>query len=249
MSSDSPKKKRKQVGGVRAKPMTEEKWKRLLELTANGLTRREAVKSVGVSYETYSAYLLAEPGAATAIRAADRAWYRRDWPIERIEPFLLLVAQGSTNVDAAKELEWMDGELEQLMQVILHDEDTRLMYDEARQLQAESWADEMIQIADDASSDYYTAVDRAGNEYQKVDHEVVNRSKLRIGTRQWLMARLHHERFGDRIHQQIEGDLNLNHADMLDMARKRKEQATKKREEMTTHAMQEEQDPEQYQVH
>jgi hypothetical protein len=247
--SDSPKKKRKQVGGVRAEPMTPERWTRLLELTANGLTRREAVKEVGVSYETYSAYLLAEPGAATAIRAADRAWYRRDWPVERIEPFLLLVAQGNTNVDAAAELEWMDGELEQLMQVILHDEDTRLMYDEARKLQAEAWGDEMIQIADDASSDYYTATDRQGNEYQKVDHEVVNRSKLRIGTRQWLMSRLHHERFGDRIQQEISGDLNVNHADLLDLARKRKEKAQKKREELVTHATQEEQDPDQYSVH
>lgn len=247
--TDSPKKKRKQVGGVRAKPMTEEKWKRLLELTANGMTRREAVKEVALSYETYSAYLLAEPGATTAIRAADRAWYRRDWPVERIEPFLLLVAQGNTNIDAAAELDWMEGELEQLMQVILHDEDTRLMYDEARKLQAESWGDEMIQIADDASSDYYTATDKAGNEYQKVDHEVVNRSKLRIGTRQWLMSRLHHERFGDRIQQEITGDLNVNHADMLDLARKRREKAVKQREEMLTHATQEEQDPDQFTVH
>jgi hypothetical protein len=247
--TDNVKKKRKQVGGVRAKPMTEEKWKRLLELTANGMTRREAVKEVALSYQTYSAYLLAEPGAATDIRAADRAWYRRDWPIERIEPFLLMVAQGNTNVDAAAELNWMEGELEQLMQVILHDKDTRTMYDEARKLQAESWADEMIQIADDATSDYYTATDRQGNEYQKVDHEVVNRSRLRIGTRQWLMSRLHHERFGDRIHQQIEGELNVNHADMLDLARKRKEKAVKQRDEMVTHATQEEQDPDQYTVH
>lgn len=247
--TDTPKKKRKQVGGVRAEPMTPERWQELLALTANGLTRREAVKKVGVSYETYSAYLLAEPGAATAIRAADRAWYRRDWPVERIEPFLLLVAQGNTNIDAAKELDWMEGELEQLMQVILHDEDTRLMYDEARKLQAEAWGDEMIQIADDATSDYYTATDRQGNEYQKVDHEVVNRSKLRIGTRQWLMSRLHHERFGDRIQQEITGDLNVNHADLLDLARKRKEKAQKKREDMVTHATQEEQDPDQYSVH
>jgi hypothetical protein len=247
--TDSVKKKRKQVGGVRAEPMNKERWQRLLELTANGMTRREAVKESGVSYQTYSAFLLAEPGATTDIRAADRAWYRRDWPVERIEPFLLLVAQGNTNVDAAAELEWMEGELEQLMQVILHDDDTRAMYDEARKLQAESWADEMIQIADDATSDYYTATDRQGNEYQKVDHEVVNRSKLRIGTRQWLMSRLHHERFGDRIQQEITGDLNVNHNDILDLARKRKEAAQKKREELTPHALKEEQDPDQYTVH
>ncbi len=247
--TDTVKKKRKQVGGVRAKPMTKEIWQRLLELTANGMSRREAVKEAGVSYQTYSAFLLAEPGSSTDIRAADRAWYRRDWPVERIEPFLLLVAQGNTNVDAAAELEWMEGELEQLMQVILHDDDTRQMYDEARKLQAEAWGDEMIQIADDASSDYYTATDRSGNEYQKVDHEVVNRSKLRIGTRQWLMSRLHHERFGDRIQQEISGDLNVNHNDILDLARKRKEAAQKKREELMPSAIKEEQDPEQYQVH
>ena len=246
---DSPQKKcgeqRRKVSpkGVAKNAVTSDNWKIFLQYTANGASRPEACQYAGISRQTVQAYCITEPTAITEIRSAERAWVRRDWPIERIDEFLTLVSMGKTSIDAAEELEFMDGELDQLMKVILHDPGVKKLYDEARQLQAEAWADHMIDISDDALGDVYITQDRAGNDIAKIDGESVRRSALKIATRQWLMARLHHERFGDRIQQNVTGDLNVNHTDILEQARKRKEIADVKRKELTPDAISEETPP------
>lgn len=242
-------KKRKQIPGIGKNEVTPERWKVLLQYTANGATRREACRAAQISEQTVQAYYITEPTALPEIRTAERAWIRRDWPLERIDEFLTWVSMGKTNIDAAKEMEFMDGELDQLMKVVLHDPSIKALYDEARQLQAEAWADEMIDIADDAMGDVYITQDRAGNDIAKVDGENVRRSQLKIGTRQWLMSRLHYERFGDRMTQKHEGEILVNHSDILDGARKRKEIADQKRKELTPHAISEETVPAAESVH
>lgn len=231
-------------GGSGAKrEVTQANWKVLLRYIANGASRREACKEAQISEATVIAYQITEPTAISDIKAAERAWIRRDWPMERVDEFLTLISVGKTGVDAAKEMDLMDGEHDQLMKLILHDPSMKKLYDEARQLQAETWADEMIDIADDSMGDVYITQDRNGNDIAKVDGESVRRSQLKIGTRQWLMARLHHERFGDRLQQNVTGDINVNHSDILDSARKRKETADQKRKELTQHAISEETPP------
>jgi len=229
--------RKKTPSGKRKNPVTPENWKVYLQWLANGGTRQEAAVAASLSVQTVRAHCITEPSAMTEIRAAEREWIRRDWPIERIDEFLVQVASGKTNVDAAKALEMMDGELNQLMTIILHDPSIREMYDEARKLQCETWADEMIEISDQTQGDHF--VDDQGR--LRVDHDSVNRAKLKIGTRQWLMSRLHHERFGDKLTQKHEGELTVNHHDVLDMARKRKEAAQQKAEQMRDNAMREDQ--------
>lgn len=58
-------------------------------------------------------------------------------------------------------------------------------YTQARVLQADYFADESIDIADDSSDDIKTVIDKNGNEREVVDHEVVNRSRLRVDARKW----------------------------------------------------------------
>ena len=231
------------VTGIGKNPVTEENWKILLQYIANGAARPDACQAAGISQRTVQAWCITEPTALAEIRTAERAWIRRDWPIERIDDFLTLVSMGKTSIDASVELEFMDGELDQLMKVILHDPSVKKLYDEARQLQAEAWADHMIDISDDAQGDLRIELDRAGNPVARIDGENVRRSQLKIHTRQWLMARLHHERFGDRIQQNVTGDLNVNHSEILDGARKRKEVADQKRKELTPHAVSEDTPP------
>lgn len=217
--------RKKTPQGDARNPMTPDKWKVVLQWIANGSTKAEASLAASVSKQTVQAYLISEPSAMGEFRAAERAWIRRDWPIERIDEFLTLVSMGKTNKDAGIEMEFMDGELDQLMRVVLHDPSVKEMYDEARKLQCEAWGDDMVQIADDATGDFYIDVNRRGDSVAKADGDNVNRAKLKIETRKWIMARIHHERFGDRIQQDIKGELNVNHADQLDQARKRRENA------------------------
>jgi len=73
-------------------------------------------------------------------------------------------------------------------------EDFRPMYIRAREERAERWADEIVEIADHARNDYME------REFGKVvDHEHINRSRLRIDTRKWLMSRILPGKYGDKI--------------------------------------------------
>jgi hypothetical protein len=68
-------------------------------------------------------------------------------------------------------------------------------YEIARLMQVEYWAHEILDIADDSAGDFMI------NEHGErvVDHENINRARLKIDARKWLMAKLHPARFGDRV--------------------------------------------------
>jgi hypothetical protein len=61
--------------------------------------------------------------------------------------------------------------------------------------------DDMLVIADDGTNDTY--VDGEGNE--RTDYDVIARSKLRIDTRKWWLARVAPKFYGDRISHELTG--------------------------------------------
>lgn len=74
-------------------------------------------------------------------------------------------------------------------------------YARAREIGYHMMADEILHIADDNSSDVRT--DEDGNEL--VNHDVINRAKLRIDSRKWLLSKALPKIYGDRI------EANVNH--------------------------------------
>jgi hypothetical protein len=62
-------------------------------------------------------------------------------------------------------------------------------YARARQLQIEAMADELNEIADDGRNDFVATNDPENPGY-KTNGEVVNRSRLRVDTRKWLLSKL-----------------------------------------------------------
>ena len=74
----------------------------------------------------------------------------------------------------------------------------REAYARAREDQADTLADEIIQISDDASND--SATDEDGNPV--TNHENIQRSKLRVDTRKWVASKLRPKKYGDK--QQLE---------------------------------------------
>lgn len=72
--------------------------------------------------------------------------------------------------------------------------DFRDNYAQARAIQAEQMADELLDIADDCSNDW---MERNGIEV--VNNEAVNRSRLRIDTRKFLLSKLLPKKYGDRV--------------------------------------------------
>lgn len=67
-------------------------------------------------------------------------------------------------------------------------------YAKAKNRQVHVWGEEIISIADNKSKDYY--VDEKGNVKGNLEH--INRSRLRIDTRKWLMCKLLPKVYGDK---------------------------------------------------
>jgi hypothetical protein len=72
-----------------------------------------------------------------------------------------------------------------------------LQYHRARIEQTRTWADQIIELADDNTNDIKTITRKSGKEAQVTDREAIERTKLRIWTRQWLMGKTNRAEFGE----------------------------------------------------
>ncbi len=73
--------------------------------------------------------------------------------------------------------------------------DFRAQYAHAREMQADALFDEALVIADDASDDW--AEDKDGK--KTLDHENIQRSRLRVDTRKWAAGKLAPKKYGDKL--------------------------------------------------
>ena len=69
----------------------------------------------------------------------------------------------------------------------------------ARVEQMQTWADEIITIADDDTLDVVTKVTPQGRQYEALDQQNVQRSRLRIDTRKFLMSKVAPHLYGERL--------------------------------------------------
>lgn len=71
----------------------------------------------------------------------------------------------------------------------------RERYARACEARADKIFDDLLDIADDGSNDTY--VDDNG--MPRTDTEVIQRSKLRVDTRKWMLAKLAPKKYGDKL--------------------------------------------------
>lgn len=68
-------------------------------------------------------------------------------------------------------------------------------YARAREAQADKYAEEIIEIADNGENDTY--VDENGN--TRTDQDVIARSRLRVEARKWYASKLAPKKYGDKL--------------------------------------------------
>jgi hypothetical protein len=76
------------------------------------------------------------------------------------------------------------------------------LYERARHTGLWSVADDLLEISDDGRNDW---MQRGGDEGWVANGENVQRSRLRVDSRKWLLSKLLPKQFGDKIEQQITG--------------------------------------------
>ena len=208
--------------------MSEQRWTKFLGLIAGGMLARAALAELGSGRRQLEG-IIREPKRKQAYDEAKLVALRSIWDEETVDEILSLVAMNERGGILKDVIEERGLDAPSFYRLLLRDPDIRQMYEEARQIQMEVMADEIKQIADDGTNDTYT--DDKG--HVRVDNDVVQRSKVRIDTRKWVMARLHHKRFGDRIQQDVNANIVVDHASRLEEARKRREALNASRGEVT----------------
>lgn len=79
-------------------------------------------------------------------------------------------------------------------------------YDTARAEQAKALFDEILEIADDGTSDFVTKKNANGQEYEAVDSEHISRSRLRVDARKWYLSKVLPKVYGDKMDLTTDGE-------------------------------------------
>jgi hypothetical protein len=82
-------------------------------------------------------------------------------------------------------------------------------YAKAREALLDHWAEEITEIADDGSNDWIKREAEEGRVEIKVDAEHINRSRLRVDTRKWLLSKLAPKKYGDKTQVEHSGSVTL----------------------------------------
>lgn len=84
-------------------------------------------------------------------------------------------------------------------------EEAEKRYARSKYLQLDYIAEETLDIADDGANDLMRIV-RGDESYEVERKEVVNRSRLRVDARKWLLSKLNPKKYGDKIDITSDGD-------------------------------------------
>ena len=109
---------------------------------------------------------------------------------------LRAICEGGAEPNKSTVLRWLADE---------NSAEFRDQYARAREVQADTLFDQILSIADDGSNDTYETLD--GREV--VNHDHIQRSRLRVDARKWMAGKLAPKKYGDKL------DLNHGAQDSL----------------------------------
>lgn len=87
-------------------------------------------------------------------------------------------------------------------------------YAHARERQIEAWADQITEIAEDGTNDWIERELKSGRIKVEVYREAIERSRLRIETRKWLLSKLKPEKYGDKLNLSGSVEMTMSDAEL-----------------------------------
>lgn len=90
-------------------------------------------------------------------------------------------------------------------------------YARAQRERAERWAEEITEIADDGSNDWMERFDSEGKSIGwSLNGEHVQRSRLRVDTRKWLLSKVLPKVYGDKVDVEHSGGVQVLHFNIME---------------------------------
>lgn len=113
-------------------------------------------------------------------------------------------------------------------------QDFREQYARAKEEAADAMAEDVLDIADDGSNDYMERQNKDGSTYVAYNGDAVQRSRLRVDTRKWLMSKMKPKKYGEKLDltsggEKIDRGMSLEDIDAI-LARAEAEAARPKAE-------------------
>ena len=118
------------------------------------------------------------------------------WTPEIEEEILDRIAKGQSVVDICED-DWLPSQ-RTLYRRLEADEEFRQKYARARDMQADTLFDEILQIADDGRNDWMERKS-AENPGWVENGEALRRSEIRINARKWMAGKLRPKVYGEKI--------------------------------------------------
>lgn len=92
-----------------------------------------------------------------------------------------------------------------VMRWLAQNESFRDQYAQAREIQIDELAEEILDIADDGSNDWMEREQKDGGTGWTLNGEHVQRSRLRIDSRKWLLGKMAPKKYGEKMTQELTG--------------------------------------------
>lgn len=207
-------------------------WDRFLTSIVGGKNLNDCLPILNIGRVQFKALMAKDAKRKIAYEEARIERLKSYFGDHELEMICSEIAAGNTVNKAIKKFAWEEDPRADVSKenafyaLVLKDPETREMYDEARMIQAEKMVlDDLLEIADDDSND--ETWDGKPNSAR------VNRDRLRSDNRKWIASRLHYKRFGDKIQQDVNANVVVDHAARLEEARKRAEKAQTLRKQLT----------------
>jgi hypothetical protein len=107
----------------------------------------------------------------------------------------VLKNEGMPNTQAF--YDWIDSDVEKSKQ-----------YVRACEARADSIFEDILDIADDSSNDIQF-IDNGDFEIEKTNQENIQRSRLRVDARKWMLGKMNPKKYGDKIQNEHSGEINI----------------------------------------
>lgn len=78
-------------------------------------------------------------------------------------------------------------------------------YARAKAEATDAMAEELLDIADDGTNDWMTITLPGGHEKEVLNNEALQRSRLRVDTRKWLMSKMKPKKYGEKLDLTTDG--------------------------------------------
>lgn len=122
---------------------------------------------------------------------------------ENAERICELLAEGYTLRQVAREIGISSAS--SITDWVREDDSFAARYTRAMDVRWDRMAEELVEIADDGSNDWLQREEKAGEIATVPDHEHVNRSRLRVDARKWLLSKMAPKKYGERVVQEHTG--------------------------------------------